>query len=371
MLATIREYARERLEGSGEADAIRRRHAEAYLALAEEAAPNILGPEGRAWTGRLEADHDDLRAALDWIVRADEAELGLRLIAALWRFWQMRGHLREGHDRAEAVLALPLVPEQRPGLRSRAEGAAGGIAYWRLDSPTTYRRYAAALEHARETDDLPLIADSLYDMGFVAGGPDVDGIERYRAGAPIFEEALAAYRALGDRGGEASALWALHQSAQAAGDHATSEQLAVQTLGIARELHDPFRIGWAAFTLAIARLVGERYQEAGALFGESLGVFTAAQDRTGILMNVAAISQVVMRTGDEAVAWRLVGAADRMKDEIGVGLLDEALSVEGFSFRIRPETIQEEREFAAGHTLSDETAVELARDAARAVAAQE
>jgi hypothetical protein len=264
MLATIREYARERLEAGDELDVLQRRHAEAFLLLAETAAPHLLGQGGLAWNARLERCHDDLRSALDWVVRADQAELGLRFLSALWRFWQVRGYLLEGEDRAAAVLALPSVADQPHHLLARAEGAAGGIAYWRSDGPATRRHYLRALEHAKASGDRALIAGALYDLGFAAAEDDVRGLDRYLAGEPYFEEALAIHRELGDRAGEASDLWALHQAAGSRGDLAESERLGRETLEISRRLDDPFRTGWSAYTLAIGILGGnlERLPEA-------------------------------------------------------------------------------------------------------------
>ena len=201
MLVTIREYAAEKLTLSGEADSVARRHAQTFLALVEEAAPHLLGPEGQAWNDRIEIEHDNLRAALDWIVRSDEGEMGLRMIAAVWRFWQVRGHLVEADRRVHAVLELSSARAQAAALRSRAESAAGGISYWRLRPASTHRHYAAALEAAREADDPQLIAEALYDYGFAAS-PDVHGqLERYQQGRPWFEESLGLYRDLDDRPG--------------------------------------------------------------------------------------------------------------------------------------------------------------------------
>src|ERR687898_1231223 len=91
MLETIREYARERLELSGEAEEIRRLHAEYFLALAEQGASEQQGPEETAWLERLDLEHDNMRAALSWMLESEEAEPGLRLAGALWQFWDMRG----------------------------------------------------------------------------------------------------------------------------------------------------------------------------------------------------------------------------------------------------------------------------------------
>jgi predicted ATPase/class 3 adenylate cyclase len=103
MLATIREYATDRLAGRSDAEALRRRHAVAYLALVEDAAPHLVGPRQRRLLDRLEQDHDNLRVALDWAVERGEAGVALRLLVGIWRFCQIRGYLTEGWERARRI----------------------------------------------------------------------------------------------------------------------------------------------------------------------------------------------------------------------------------------------------------------------------
>jgi len=129
MLQVIREYAMDLLQASGEEDLIRDRHAAAFQALAESAAPHLFGADQKEWLDRLEIDHDNFRAAFDWSLSRGDAKRALCLGAAFWRFWQMRGHLREGRARLDAVLASPGAGEH-PAERASALAAAGGIAYW-------------------------------------------------------------------------------------------------------------------------------------------------------------------------------------------------------------------------------------------------
>ena len=105
MLETIHEYAREKLEKSGEAEDVKRVHAGYFLAMAEEASAELRGPDQLEWLGRLEAEHDNMRAALSWTIGRQKVDLGLRLAGALWRFWSVLGHYAEGRRWLEEALA--------------------------------------------------------------------------------------------------------------------------------------------------------------------------------------------------------------------------------------------------------------------------
>ena len=106
MLETVHEFAREKLRQSGEAEEIKRVHAEYFLTLAEEAYPELKGANQLEWLERLEAEHDNMRAALSWALERKEAEVALRLGGALWSFWSMRGYYSEGRRWLEEALAM-------------------------------------------------------------------------------------------------------------------------------------------------------------------------------------------------------------------------------------------------------------------------
>jgi len=139
MLETIREYARERLEVSGEAEEIRRLHAEYFVALAEQGASEQQGPEEAAWLERLDLEHDNMRAALSWMLESEEAGAGLRLSGALWRFWWMRGHYSEGRRWLEEALAKD---GRASAVRAKALEAVG----WLADDQGDIDRAVAAAE---------------------------------------------------------------------------------------------------------------------------------------------------------------------------------------------------------------------------------
>jgi len=169
MLETIREYAAERLEASGEAADLRRRHAEFFLALAEEAEPHLRGSP-KEWLDCLEAEHDNLRAAFDSFEAARESQLALRLAGALWRFWNLRSHFVEGRRRLEGVLAA----DERPtAARAKALIGATGQA-------TGSRDYATAR--------LPPAGD--FEFTSLDKPAEKPAVQRMEPAAPLHRSAL-------------------------------------------------------------------------------------------------------------------------------------------------------------------------------------
>ncbi len=169
MLETIREFATERLDASDERDTIHRRHGQRFLELAEEAEPHLTGEHQMHWLAILEREHDNVRIALDRAERSGDArdvDTGLRSAAAIWRFWQQRGHLREGRARLERLLALDDV-QPRGAARARALGALGGVAYWQTDFEPAHAAYEEAVDIAREIEDPQLLSWSLFNLSFM------------------------------------------------------------------------------------------------------------------------------------------------------------------------------------------------------------
>ncbi len=365
MLSTISEYARERLAQSGEAERIERRHAEVYLALAEEAAPRLLGPDAATWNDRLEADHDDLRAALDWVVATREAELGLRLIVALWRFWQVRGHLYEADDRVHAVLAMPTVAGQSAVLQARGHLAAGGVTYWRLEEEPTRRHYEAALELARGTDDRALLAECLYNAGFM---PVIDGLRARHEGllgsTPYFEEALAIYRELEDQGGIGRTSWSMAIQAAARGDVEAARQLLAASLDAARSVDDTYQVGWALHLLGQSDVVVGDLEAASRHLRESLDIWAGSGDMSALTLLLIDAVIVARARGDLACSWRLVGAEERLRLATGVGMSEAIVEFADLEPRRTPETEEERAWFAEGHELTTDGAIAMAREVA-------
>ena len=188
MLETIREYGLEQLEASGEIDAIRQAHADYFLALAEAAEPELTGPRQSRWLDRLEAELDNFQAALVFSINTGSVETGLRLAAALWRFWQVRGHLREARTWLTRMLSVPAPVGQTAG-RAKALNAAGFLAFLLGDYPEAEGLHREGLAIRRSLADPVGIAESLHNLGLVARC-----LNEYTLACTLYEEALQVNR---------------------------------------------------------------------------------------------------------------------------------------------------------------------------------
>ena len=240
MLETIREFGLERLAESGELSARRRRHAEYYLTLAEEAEAGLRGPDARAWLERLEAEHDNLRAALEWSLAGgvDEAagcEVSLRLGGALAWFWHLRGYAGEGRRWLARALAAAPAPS---AARVKALCGAGVLAHFQRDSAAARTSLEQGLGLAAERGDRWATAWALHLLGRVAY---FDGDAR--TARSFGERSLALARDLGDDWLVAWALHLLGLAAHIAGDFPTARARYEQSLALRRELGHQDGIG--------------------------------------------------------------------------------------------------------------------------------
>jgi len=259
MLETIREYALEKLEGSGEEALTKRAHAAYCLVLAEEEATEQSGAEGAEWLERFASEHDNFRAALEWLTETGDAEWGLRLGTALFRYWEIRECLAEGRDRLGRLLKL-------------AEAAA----------PTKLRMRA------------------LFAAGVLAGEQG-----DYASAEALIKESQNIAHELGDKTGIAVSLNALAVFARDRGDVATAQMLFEASLGLWRELGDQKAVARALSNLAnVLKLHGD-YERSRSLYAECLAIFQRLGDRTGVAWSLNYQGDVARDQGDSAAAQAL------------------------------------------------------------------
>jgi predicted ATPase/class 3 adenylate cyclase len=311
MLQTIRAFGADQLEAAWEAQATRDRHLDHFLQAAERAEPNLRGMEQRRWLDELEQEHDNLRAALRWAVGAGHAEKGLRLAGALWRFWHLHGHLAEGRDWLEEVLALPGA-DARTAQRYKALTALGGVAYWQEDLPTTRRAYEEALSIAVELGDRLAEAEGLYNFAFVfAYGRDLPG-----AVARI-EQARSIYEELGNLRGLADTTWFLAIPTRLSGDTARARTLAEESLKLYRRVGDRFGATDALHVLGRIALAAGDLSTAAACSLEALDNDELIGNRTGMGIVMDELAHVAGTRGQHLRALRLGGASEAIKEAAG------------------------------------------------------
>ncbi len=261
MLETIREYALERLQESGEMETICRRHAACYLDLAEGS-----DLQQAAWLGRLEQEHDNLRAMLRWSIDQGEAELALRTGGALWRFWQMRGHLSEGVAWLKAALEIPCELSNPALTRARARALLG--TGWLLrdfgDFTRTKFYFEQSLALYRQVDDGSGLAYATYSVGYAnfMTGSSQEGIGG-------IEASLDLYRRLEDKEGITLALFMLGRIAVGQGDMRKGRAFLEECLAINQERGAAFAIARTLGSLGEAALYQGDYENAAAYLEES------------------------------------------------------------------------------------------------------
>ncbi len=292
MLETIREHAAERLEASGAGADARGRHAAHYLTLAEEAASMINGPAQDIWAGRVQRDHANLRAALDWFAYSGEIGRGLRLAGALWWFWWQYGLAAEGRDRLEGLLRR----DEGPGEATPAAVRAKAL-------------YGAALLANEQGDQT--------------------------RGEALAEESLAAYRMAGDGPGEATALNLLAIIANYRADYGRATELYERSLTLWRAAGDKRRVATALNNLGIIANDQGDYERAATLLEESVALKRAAGDKRGVALSLVNLGNAAHWAGDDRRAARFAEEGLALFEELGdtlgraAGLLNLGLASHG------------------------------------------
>jgi predicted ATPase/transcriptional regulator with XRE-family HTH domain len=310
MLETIREFALEQLLASGEADECRRALAAFALDLAERAEPELTGPTQAEWLQRLETEHANVRAAVDWSLAADGAATAELLVGALWHFWQVRGHVGEGRAWAEAALARGGPAPTR--TRARALRAAGLLAEYHGDYDRAVERHEAAAAVWRELGDERNLARTLDHLGNCAH----DRGDFARAAA-LHEQALALARRVGDSRGVASALGNLGIMAIQRDELAVARQRLQEALTLLREMNHAHGVGVALSQLGVIALREGDTDRAVALDQEALAVWRKLGDQDETASALVNLGHVLRLQGDLARAGELFAEARRTFAELG------------------------------------------------------
>ncbi len=352
MLVVIREFGCAALVARGDDEALRERHALAYLDLAREAEPHLLTGQAE-WLDRLSADHENLRAAIDWAIESDRADVAWELVARLWRFWQIRGHLTEAGERIGRALALESGDLR---LRALALEAYGGVLYWQGRWEASRAPYEEALELLRLHGSDLEVANALYNASFPIGfGGDRDRAHAY------LEESRSLADTAGDLLGVGRALWGMGDQAQYVGDSETVIHYVEPAEGIFRELDAPYDLGWSRFMLAEAHYSLGHLTEARLYFTDGLRDFARVSDRSAMVLFLFLKAAILYEEGAIDDAARLLGAVDAIRERTGTRIADMGLpGYENVRALHRNPPTETAAALAAGQRMSFEEAVAFA-----------
>ena len=352
MLETIGEYALETLREGNEEAELRRRHAEFFLALVEQAYGKRFDAEAE-WSARLDEDHDDLRAALDWLSEND-SDRALELAGALGWFWLSRGLVREGSGRLSAALAASAVTGR---ARARALTSSGALVARAGDAAAGIAELDAAVAMWRELGDVDELAAALDSLGW----PLVYDFNDNTRALEAFEQSLELRRELGDAAGVTRALVGIAQVFVAMGETERAEAIAHDLLdraaGDARTEH------FAYHFLADCALIRGDTEEAGARYRQSLRAAIPLGDVVETSFEVQGVAMSEAGAGNPHRALVLAASVEALWESLGVSLsigfwnalLERYLAPVGASLGDEYDAVR-----AEGRALAFDDAVELA-----------
>jgi predicted ATPase len=321
LLETVRQYGRNRLPEWGQeqsdppalrvsgGEAIRARHRDFFLRLAEEAEPALRGPEQAAWLDRLQAESDNLRAAFDWCrSETDGTEAELRLAAALVLFWIKRGQVGEGRQRLEA--ALSRGSSGSPGLRAKGLYGAGVLAHFSGDQGASIAFLEQSLDLARASGDRWTLTMALFSLGLRFAGDDPERARR------LGEESLALARKIGDPWLIAHPL-VFGREVHGQGNGELPRNLTVESLALMRQAGDKWSIAMRLLVLATGAASEGDYPHARTLCQEGLALSQELKDKRGLAWFMNLLATVARAQGQPLQAARLLGAAENLLDATG------------------------------------------------------
>jgi predicted ATPase len=327
MLETIREYAMERLASSGDLEEVQRKHAQYYLALAEDSQPQATGRwdelDWRSKLTRIEREHDNLRAALGWAVQNQEVETGARLAITLWWFWLERGYLSEGRQRIEALLtldgardrtgeALHKLPARTKAFLRRV---AGILAMVQGDHDHAVRRHEESMSVYREMGHKKGVSISLRELGLVAYEQG-----DYECAVRLHEQSVALAQEFGTTFGIAWSMRALADAVRARGDLSRARMLLEESLALSRGKEHTWNIARTLVSLGSAACEAGEYARASRLYEESLELGRWMGLNHNILSCLEGLARVAIAQGKmERAAW-LCGAAAALREDNGWSL---------------------------------------------------
>jgi predicted ATPase/DNA-binding SARP family transcriptional activator len=349
LLETLREYATERLAAEDRPQ-VARRHALYYWSLAERAEAPLRTADAPAWLERLEAEHENFRAALEWALQDAGNLLGLELANALWRFWQIRGYYAEGA--AWLSRALGQNPEAPDALRAQTLGYLGNLTYVQGDYTSAHACYEEMLSLRRALGDPLGIATALGSLGNVANDR-----EDYASARRLFEESLALFRAQHHRRGVGITLLNLATVYSDEGDHRAARHLYEEGLTLFREMSDLHNVAQTLNNLVTPLLrLGDR-ATARSVLAENLALSQTLNSPPIFADCATGFARLALSLSDWQRSALLFGAAEALRNAIDAPLPAKALRAYEHDCSLLRAHLGEERfteTWSRGHVLSRE-----------------
>ncbi len=310
-LETIRQYARKRLAESDEADEFSRRFTTYFAKMAEDSYAEQWGPRQGYWFARLEAEHDNLRAAMDWLAQTkDSQELLLDMSGSLWRFWEVRGHISEGRARLE--YALEHASKATTHARANGLRGAGMLARQQGDFEQATILHRESLSLFRQIDDQLGIGRELDVLG---------EIEKFKGNYPeairLHSESLSLRKEIGDTEGIAVSLGQLGIIARDRGDYQEGRELLEQSIKLCRQLGDKLLIAKTLNNLGLVEFSLCEYERATRLFEEAVSLYRELNDKVGISNTLQNLGNVAKDQGDFKGAQAIYGECLAFEQELG------------------------------------------------------
>ena len=360
MLETVRAYGLERLEESGEGEEIRGRHADYYVALAERATPELEGGGQVAWLERLEHEHDNLRAALGWLLEHGQPEQTARLGSAIWLYWVVRGHAGEGQMWLERALASGRLTGSE---RANTLSAISLLLLAKGEIGLMTELVEEAIAEASAVKDEETLTFLLIQRGYAATfRGDLDAAEE------ALSEALAVLRDRGGRWGTAPVLNALAQVALSRGDFGQAMRFLREGETVSRETEDAFTLATNLNIQAtISQLEGDEERTA-AVLRESVALSSALRDSWALVYGLVGLAGIAGRQDEPERAGRLFGAAEAIGEAASVtiafpparALYEQALAV--VRAQLDAETFESSWEEGRSMTVKEAVAEALAEN---------
>ena len=318
MLDVVREYAAAQLAESGEAGEVSQRHALYYLALAEEAEPNLVRAGHRDWFRRLDAERGNFRRAMAWATGHGETVLALRYTAALWRYWRQLGEFTEGRRWTDA--ALTLAGDAPTSLRSRALQAAAALAFPQGDYQRLAELASEAMDLARRSEDPMDTRNALTTAGFAAVGQG-----RYPDALNAFGECVKICQLLGPSWQLATSQLNLGAVLLHVGRPSDADAAFAAGLRIYRQLGDDIFAARMTNQRAQAALAQGRIDQASSLARDALAEFARHEERQGIADGLETLGAVAAARSDPGRAATLAGAAAVIRETIAASQLPDLI----------------------------------------------